>query len=250
MVAFKVRATELEARSFFEAMDENHISNRGSCRAKIPAGIIHKRACRGSERLVTLVWTKATQRVQVHAPAAIIDQVAENVEQMWLAYEGWINDGIISVPPPGAEEMAALIRSEPHSTFLAEQSTFGKGKGKSGKMKQAQFVPPQPEYHHAVAQLCDGGQTLLADFPQWRRRYLEMMVEVFGAKTSALHQSGLAENDEEVFEPLQESWAEGTGAAASTSPTPQWHLPTRAWVPPQSGLSAENLQALQQTNAR
>ena len=55
MVFFHVNVSTIEARSFLEGLDQNHVSDKASCKAKIKAQDLQRKASRGNESLVTSI---------------------------------------------------------------------------------------------------------------------------------------------------------------------------------------------------
>lgn len=225
--------TEKEIRALFEVMAsqvalnaddyaKNVSQSRATCKIRIPLSVIDGHRFRGENATTTMTYSKSTGMITLNAGAAFIDHVEDTLKEVLLKYAEVIRDNQAVPLTKGhehwGEAFRQIMQNGARSLFLEHDEAKDED-GPSASVKEElpkPFVPEDPEYHAAIAELSHEGARKLFQFPVWKQKYLQVMLREFGADPSMVMElSGLA--DQYQIHTDEEDWSEVKQEAKPTS---------------------------------
>jgi len=177
--------SETQVRSLFECMvsefvkdDEEfqkHLTqNQSMCKAKVPAKVVDTKVFSDSDVMVTYTYHKTTGMITVTAAAVVLD---------------------------GADKMMAGVLKGATSLFLENSGEIGDEKIKD--LKPQPFIPKDEEYSAAIADLCGEVARRLHNYPVWKQKLLQVLLQDFGASPDQIIElAGLTDH----FDIASEDW--------------------------------------------
>ena len=192
--------TNDEVRSMFESLADSSageiagqriIHTSAICKARVSAWVLDTTlpACQ-AELAVTLYYTKATRKVQVQAPATIVDYVRDRM----LEYEEWYHaalqcpvlplkvrlgkfprGGDIAVRDfriPASHSQMMERRTEPEDDPLSSIEEPGEGK--------LLTFPDDEEYLAGIISVAQAAHTNLGQYPEWYKKMTSLLEIEFG----------------------------------------------------------------------
>ena len=188
-----------EVRALFECMvssfvksgkeyDQHMSQTRACCKIKVPASLVNTKEMRGETNLITYSYCKSTNMVTVNAAVVLIDRAENMLAQVLQCYGKMIHDEEIAPLPPGAQQWGKAIQmvKEQGVTSLylrgleIEAGVTGITEGKINDELQS-HLPKEEEFTAAVADLCQDGARRLHNYPLWKQRFLQFLLQEYGA---------------------------------------------------------------------
>eukprot|EP00435_Cladocopium_sp_Y103_P011900 s3832_g3.t1 len=237
MVKVSVKGiSEGEVRALFEVMvtdftadDESYLAhltqNKTTCKAKIPGEIFDAKKFKGEPACVTCTYCKTTGMISINCQAVMMDSAEEMLKGVFQVYAKLVDGGVREPLPAGAQHwgraMDYLARKGYNSVYL-DNKEADEEEGKIQVKKECQaFVPHDEEYTAAIADLCGEIGRKLHNFPLWKKKLLQVMLQDFGANPDqVIELSGLTEHyqlDEPGEWTDMESMQDDTGMAVAKS---------------------------------
>ena len=215
--------TEKEVRSLMEIMAsqasenaddflKNVSQSRAACKIRIPLRFIDSHRFRGEGATTTMSYAKSTSMVTIHAGAAFVDHVEDIVKAMFQKYAEYLRDNEVSPLPKGCEHWGEAFRQigkhGARSFYLENEVKQEPNDQEKVKTEIPEiFVPDEPEYHAAIAELSHEASRKLHKFPGWKQKFLQVMLKDFGADPNMVMElSGLA--DQYAIHSDGDEWAE------------------------------------------
>ena len=187
---------DVEVRALFECMvssfaedgqdyDKHMSQTKAMCKMKIPAGMVNSKEMRGETSLVTYSYCKSTNMVTVNAAAVLIDKAEFMLTEVFKVYGQMLHEGQVAPLPAGAQQWGKAFRmvkeQGAESLFLRSLENEARGSAAvSGEEMQA-HLPKEEEFVAAVADLCQDGARRLHNFPLWKQRFLQFLLQEYGA---------------------------------------------------------------------
>ncbi len=202
---------EEEIRALFEVvMNEvatcesdyarNLTQNKGMCSVKIPADFVNEKSFRGMMDKITFRYTRTTGMITIQGGAAFLDVAERTMKQVLEVYKKMIDKHEIHPLPSGAHKWGEVLHrlqvqgissAYLEAMKLEDQAT---SVGMNLQYDVQPFIPTEPEYQAAVDELCYEGSRKLHHFPLWRQKYLQTMLQEFGANPDVVIElAGLTE---------------------------------------------------------
>ena len=187
---------EEEIRALFECMvssfaksgkdyDMHMSQTKALCKVKIPASLVNTKEMRGETTLVTYSFCKSTNMVTVNATAVLIDKAEDMLVKVFLAYGQLIHENQVTPLPVGAQQWGKAFQmvqeQGPTSLYLRglENGAIGTTATVSSEMQT--HLPKEEEFSAAVADLCQDGARRLHNYPLWKQRFLQFLLQEYGA---------------------------------------------------------------------
>lgn len=188
---------EDEVRAFFEAV-ANEVAgseaeyastitqNRSSCSVKVPLMFINEKKFKGLDAKVTYRYHKTTQMITVQGPAAYLDEAERMMGQVLQAFKSLVENKEVQPMPTGGRQWGGalnyMMKNGVQSMYLLAQDTEDTiVDAKTIQQSKQKYLPSDPEFRAAVAELCHEGSRKLRNFPLWKQKYLQTMLGEFGA---------------------------------------------------------------------
>ena len=187
---------DVEVRALFECMvssfaedgkdyDKHMCQTKAMCKMKIPAGLVNSKEMRGETTLVTYSYCKSTNMVTVNAAAVLIDKAEFMLTEVFKVYGQMLHEGQVTPLPAGAQQWGKAFQmvKEQGTVSLFLRSLENEASGSAaipGEEMQA-HLPKEEEFVAAVADLCQDGARRLHNFPLWKQRFLQFLLQEYGA---------------------------------------------------------------------
>ena len=187
---------EEEIRALFECMVSSfaksgkdydlHMSQtRAVCKVKIPANLVNVKEMRGETHLVTYSYCKSTNMVTVNTAMVLMDKAESMLTRVFQAYGQMIHENEVAPLPAGAQQWGKafqMIKEQgATSLFLRGLENEATGAGSSVSADLQTHLPKDEEFNAAVADLCQDGARRLHNYPLWKQRFLQVLLQEFGA---------------------------------------------------------------------
>ena len=128
-----------------------------------------------------------TPTVTVNAAAVLIDKAEDMLGQVLQSYGKMIHDKEIVPLPVGAHQWGKafqMIQEQGATSLYLRGLEIEAGAGgsdiKSNDVMQS-HLPKDEEFTAAVADLCQDGARRLHNFPLWKQRFLQFLLQEYGA---------------------------------------------------------------------
>ena len=190
-----------------------HMSQtKAVCKVKIPANLVNVKEMRGETNLVTYSHCKSTNMVTVHTAVVLVDKAENMLTRALQAYGQLIHENEIAPLPAGAQQWGKafqMVKEQgPISFFLRGLENEATGAEASASVDLQTHLPKDEEFNAAVADLCQDGARRLHNYPLWKQRFLQFLLQEFGADPDQVmalsgipQQFTLSTFDEEEWEP-------------------------------------------------
>ena len=190
---------ENEIRALFECLVSSfakdgkeydlHISQtKAVCKVKVPASLVNMKEMRGETSLVTYSYCRSTNMVTVNAPVVLVDKAEKMLTDVFQVYGKMIHDQEIVPLPAGAQQWGKafeMVKEQgAESLYLRgleiEAGVTGGSEPKIYEEMQT-HLPKDEEFTAAVADLCQDGARRLHNYPMWKQRFLQFLLQEYGA---------------------------------------------------------------------
>ena len=187
---------EGEIRALFECMVSSFVQSgkdydlhmnqtKAVCKVKIPAGMVNTKEMRGESSLITYSYCKSTGMVTVNAAVVLIDKAEAMLEAVLISYGQMLKENEINPLPPGGQQWGKAFQMVKEqgavSLFLRGMENEVAGSGTLVSEELQTHLPKDAEFVAAVANLCQDGAQRLHNFPLWKQRFLQVLLQEFGA---------------------------------------------------------------------
>eukprot|EP00435_Cladocopium_sp_Y103_P050503 s1907_g15.t1 len=210
MVKVDVRnVTDSQVRCLFEVVvtdfceDESAyekclVQTKGMCKARIPAKVVNAKRFQGEDAMVTCAYHKSTGMVTITCPAVHMDGAEAMITKVFAVYAKLIHSGTREPLPEGAQHWGKALdymeKKGYESAFQECVALEDSGKIVVSEERQA-FVPKDEEYNAAIADLCNEVGRKLYNYPLWKKKLLQILLQDFGANPDqVIELSGLTEH--------------------------------------------------------
>ena len=155
---------------------------------KVPASLVNMKEMRGETNLVTYSYCRSTNMVTVNAAVVLIDKAEAMLVNVFQAYGKMIHDQEIVPLPAGGQQWGKAFEMVKEqgavSLYLRgleiEAGVTGGNESKINDEMQT-HLPKDEEFTAAVADLCQDGARRLHNYPLWKQRFLQFLLQEYGA---------------------------------------------------------------------
>ena len=229
------RLSENDVRALFEMMISETCSDsddflkkcvqsKSKCCIKLAAEKVNVKAFKGDSKDITFTYTKTTQMIAIQCGAVYMDKTEKTLEQVLKVYGRMVNDGVIEPIPDGANAWGIAMKRLWEEGVISQYLESGKTEEEwfeieNKEISQA-FAPKEEEYVAAVSEIAAEGTRKLYHFPQWQKKFVQLMVREMGAEPEILHSLV----DSEQAQDQQDEWeamTEKAGASAKGKAEPK-----------------------------
>ena len=187
---------EVEIRSLFECMvssfvktgkdyDMHMSQTKALCKVKIPANLVNVKEMRGETALVTYSYCKSTNMVTVNTTAVLIDKAEAMLTKVFQAYGQMLHEGELAPLPPGGQQWGKAFQMVKEqgavSLYLRGLENEAEGSIVAPGEELQTHLPKDEEFVAAVADLCQDGARRLHNYPLWKQRFLQFLLQEYGA---------------------------------------------------------------------
>eukprot|EP00434_Breviolum_minutum_P039141 symbB.v1.2.034744.t1/scaffold4544.1/size38254/1 len=185
-----------EIRALFECMvssfaksgqeyDTHMSQTRAMCKVKIPAEMVNSKEMKGETKLITYSYCRSTNMVTVSAAVVLVDKAEAMLAKVLQAYGQMLHENEIAPLPAGAQQWGKafqMVKEQGATSFYLrglENEATGSLTTTSAEMQT--HLPKDEEFSAAVADLCQDGARRLHNFPLWKQRFLQFLLQEYGA---------------------------------------------------------------------
>ena len=192
---------EQEVRALFECMVSSFVKSgedydkymsqtKAVCKVKLPAGVVNSKEMRGETSLITYSYCKSTSMVTVNATVLLVDKAEDMLTRVFVCYAQMLKAGEVTPLPAGAQQWGKALQMIKEqgavSLYLRglenEIGSVSAGGSSTVVTQEMQtHLPKDEEFLAAVANLCQDGATRLHNYPMWKQRFLQFLLQEYGA---------------------------------------------------------------------
>ena len=190
---------ESEVRALFECMVSSFVQSgadydkymsqtKAVCKVKLPAGVVNCKEMRGETSLITYSYCKSTSMVTVSATVLLVDKAEDMLTRVFQSYTQMLKENEITPLPAGAQQwgkamqMVRVKEQGAVSLYLRGlENEAGDASAGGSRVVVAEemqsHLPKDEEFVAAVANLCQDGAQRLHNYPMWKQRFLQFLLQ-------------------------------------------------------------------------